>query len=76
MSVAATSARDAWAVGTREIACAARHRALEPHGWKQVPSHSPGTVSQLFGVAAASARSAWAVGSYLLNGQDKRLILH
>lgn len=32
------------------------------HGWKQVPSHSPGTTSQLFGVAAASANNAWAVG--------------
>lgn len=71
--VAATSARNAWAVGTYNI--------REPHGskdltliehwngrsWKRVASPNPRTSSAgtgLRGVSASSASNAWAVGTY------------
>jgi hypothetical protein len=80
--VAATSASNAWAVGTsisvpREIS---KTLILDWNGktWKQVPSPSPSSDNiVLFGVAATSTRDSWAVGGY---GQDftshKALILH
>jgi hypothetical protein len=72
--VAATSARNAWAVGTGSTG-----KTLIMHwngaAWKTVPSPSPGpsgSYDALYGVAATSAGNAWAVGS--ANG--KTLILH
>jgi hypothetical protein len=63
--VAATSAGNAWAVGSF-TAGKGFTRTLIVHwsgtAWKQVPSPGP-LGSSLKGVAALSARSAWAVGS-------------
>jgi hypothetical protein len=72
--VAATSARNAWAVGF--TGSGLHPQALIVHwngtAWKRVASPSPKD-SVLSGVAAASARSAWAVGR---TGSGKTLILH
>jgi hypothetical protein len=85
--VAATSARNAWAVGyyfTVRGSAAALHTLVEHWNgstWARVPSPSPGgTVTQalLNGVAATSARNAWAVGNYYNNTAevDQTLIEH
>lgn len=59
--VAATSARNAWAVGGTNGG-----KTLIAHwngtAWKRVPSPSP-PGAQLHGVAATSATNAWAVGN-------------
>jgi hypothetical protein len=67
--VAATSASNAWAVGTYSHNGAGRTLILHWNGstWKTVPSPSPGGrtgESVLTGVAASAACSAWAVGFY------------
>jgi hypothetical protein len=66
--VAATSASNAWAVGSS----GAKPLIVRWNGtaWKQVPSPAPAN-STLSGVAATSATSAWAVGS---TGTGKSLI--
>jgi hypothetical protein len=66
--VAATSARNAWAVGRTSSATL----ILRWNGrvWKRVPSPAGGA---LFGVAATSARNAWAVGT--TNSEQQTLIL-
>jgi hypothetical protein len=60
--VAATSATNAWAVGTT-----GRGRTFIVHWngskWVRVPSPSPGYGAVLIGVAATSAKNAWAVGT-------------
>src|SRR5262249_45657258 len=63
--VAATSASNAWAVGSYGTSNS-RTLILHWNGttWKQVPSPSPGGGSYLAGVAATSASNAWAVGYY------------
>jgi hypothetical protein len=73
--VAATSASNAWAVGT-----GINGKTLIVHwngtAWKTVPSPSPGangSYDALYGVAATSASNAWAVGSA---SSGKTLILH
>jgi alpha-tubulin suppressor-like RCC1 family protein len=77
--VAATSARNAWAVGCAGdcFGTAANPRTLILHwngsAWKRLPSPSPAGGSLLTGITAASARSAWAVGSTRASG--KTLIL-
>lgn len=57
-SVAATSARNAWAVGNQND-----HKALIEHwngsAWKIVPT---GIIGELMGVVAISPRDVWAVG--------------
>jgi hypothetical protein len=60
--VAATSARNAWAVGESPTSGAFETLILRWNGtaWKQVPS--PGPAGNLLSVAATSARNAWAVG--------------
>jgi hypothetical protein len=59
--VAATSARDAWAVGfTGSKTLILRWNGVR---WTRVPSPSPGATASLAGVAVTSARSAWAVGT-------------
>jgi hypothetical protein len=68
--VAATSASNAWAVGSTD---SGKTLILHWNGkaWKRVPSPSPGG-SSLAGVAATSARNAWAVGA---TGTGRTLIL-
>ena len=67
-AVAATSVRNAWAVGGGPRTVILRWNGK---AWRRVPSPNP-TAGILEGVAAASARSAWAVGS--IGGHT--LILH
>src|SRR5579862_7495566 len=58
--VAATSARNAWAVGSAGVKTLIVH--WNGTAWKRVPSPSPAAGGGLDGVAATSARDAWAVG--------------
>jgi hypothetical protein len=70
--VAATSARDAWAVGSSNTSRSGLILHWNGKTWKQVRCPAP-RGSFLNAVAATSARSAWAVGS----GSDGGgLILH
>ena len=72
--VAATSACDAWAVGSSFGGIGFGGVALIEHSngrsWKVMRSPNPagvpklGGVAELYGVAATSPRDAWAVGSY------------
>lgn len=64
--VAATSARNAWAVGCSHCSgVSSRPLILHWNGatWAQVPSATSGNGDQLASVAAGSARDVWAVGS-------------
>lgn len=64
-AVAATSATDAWAVGTSQPGARALPFAVHWNGttWTQVATPAPGSVANAFnGVAATSANDAWAVG--------------
>jgi hypothetical protein len=81
--VAATSASDAWAVGTEEIpgvspTSGSYTMILHWNGtaWKQAPSPNPycATCDSLYGVTATSASNAWAVGT--LNSDAEAVILH
>jgi hypothetical protein len=67
-AVAASSARNAWAVGYAGADPALATSTLTVHWngktWKRVPSPSPGKQGELSGVAVLSAHLAWAVGSY------------
>ena len=84
LSVAATSATNAWAVG--EYAGSHVEQTLIEHwngtAWKQVPSPNPATgglgFNELTGVAATSATNAWAVGDYINNSDTavQTLIAH
>jgi hypothetical protein len=76
--VTATSASNAWAVGTEDIpgvsATSGSYTMIlhwNGKAWKQVPSPNPfcATCDSLFGVAATSARSAWAVGTLNSGGE-------
>jgi hypothetical protein len=64
LAVAATSASNAWAVGTGT----GKTLILRWNGttWKRVSSSSPATPASLSGVAALSACSAWAAGGGLI----------
>jgi hypothetical protein len=71
VGVAATSATNAWAVGTECTMCGGSQEGedtLIVHwngtAWTQVPSPnpSPAGFNDLFGVAATSSANAWAVG--------------
>jgi hypothetical protein len=75
--VAATSATNVWAVGFSSTPTADQTLILHWDGaaWTQVPSPSPGSSSDLFGVGATSPANAWAVGSTLQGGVDQTLIL-
>jgi hypothetical protein len=69
ISVAATSASNAWAVGSYPSNAGGNLTLIERWNgtkWTQVPSPSPGGTrgSVLSGVAAVSATDAWAVGQY------------
>src|SRR5262245_61291535 len=82
--VAATSAGNAWAVGSYATAGGAaltQTLVVRWNGtrWTQVPSPSPGGTAnpdRLAGVAATSASDAWAVGSYSTGGGFRTLTLH
>ncbi len=72
--VAATSSRNAWAVGTPINGSEIQH--WNGSAWKIQPSPNPG--SGLFGVAATSSTNIWAVGTYF-NGTanvNQTLALH
>jgi len=60
--VAATSARNAWAVG--QAVSSGKTIILHWNGatWTRVPSPTPAGGTGLYAVAATSARNAWAVG--------------
>lgn len=82
-SVSATSADDAWAVGSYRNDATLAGETLILHwdgtSWSQVPSPNPTTDSYLTGVSADSATDAWAVGnSYkrIRNGAFDTLILY
>jgi hypothetical protein len=66
--VVATSASNAWAVGSYRVPVNAKVAlALHWDGstWVQVPTPNPsGTLDQLSAVGASSASNVWAVGSY------------
>jgi len=79
--VAATSASNAWAVGSYTTGSGFRTLTLHWNGttWKQVPSPNSGTASDantLSGVAAIAASDAWAVGSYTTGSGFRTLTLH
>lgn len=83
-SVAATSARDAWAVGSYDTGSGAKTLIEHWNGtaWRIVPSPNPAsggqfTTNALTGVVALSATNAWAVGFYEKRSTDFRtLVLH
>jgi hypothetical protein len=74
---AATSAGNAWAVGTYNTGTSQKTFIARWNGttWTQVPSPSPGPEPFLFGVAAASANAAWAVGAYNAGSVTSTLIV-
>ena len=81
LSVAATSATNAWAVGFRFGGQA--NRTLIEHwngtSWRQVKSLSPGGVghdAELLGVTALSKNNAWAVGFFSDGALDHTLVEH
>jgi hypothetical protein len=58
--VTATSASNAWAVGSTGTKTLIVH--WNGTAWKRVPSPTPAAGGFLGGVTATSARNAWAVG--------------
>ena len=67
--VAATSASNAWAVGSTSSSTSNPKTLIvrwNGTAWMRVPSPSAGASSSLSGVAAISASDAWAVGSLIL----------
>jgi hypothetical protein len=77
-SVAATSATNAWAVGSYRNAGVDEPliERWNGHIWKVVPSPTPGTTSILTAVAAVSASNAWAVGTFFNGSAFQTLTLH
>jgi hypothetical protein len=75
--VAATSARNAWAVGTYNTSSAQRTVILHWNGraWKLVPNPSPGPEPGLSGVAATSAGNIWAVGDFVTSNNSPQQVL-
>jgi hypothetical protein len=73
--VAATSARNAWAVGasfdTRSNTLVERWNGAS---WQVVPAPDPGTSARLTSVAAVSTSRAWAVGQRVAGGVARTLI--
>jgi hypothetical protein len=67
-SVVATSAGNAWAVGSYRVPVNAKlSLALHWNGstWAQVPTPNPsGALDELSAVGGSSASNIWAVGSY------------
>jgi hypothetical protein len=83
-AVAATSASNAWAVGTSTHTFSSSQTLIahwNGSAWTRVPSPNPagtGSSSQnaLFSVAATSASNAWAVGYYSNGRTSGSLVLH
>jgi hypothetical protein len=75
VGAAATSASNAWAVGTYNTGTSQKTFIARWNGtaWKQVSSPNPDPEPSLSGVAAASASNAWAVGG--AGSAGKTLIL-
>ena len=72
--MAATSATNAWAVGSNGTTLIAHWNGT---AWKQQSSPDPGSrATFLDGVAAISATNAWAVGSYTNGRTSHTLALH
>jgi len=76
LSVAATSASSAWAIGNTLSGASTRPLILRWNGtaWTTVPNPSPAG-SYLFSVAATSAGTAWAVGRTSASASARSLIL-
>jgi hypothetical protein len=72
--VAATSASNAWAVGSTGAGTLILH--WNGTKWTHVASPSPGMNAGLGGVSAASAANAWAVGAFYNGSLQRTLILH
>jgi hypothetical protein len=78
-AVAATSARNAWAVGFYFFRGAEHHTlVLHWNGTRWVHQRTPvqGDSSSLFGVGASSAGSVWAVGRFNTGGPSRSAALH
>ncbi len=77
-AVAATAARDAWAVGEIVAGTGIQTLILHWNGskWARVASPSPGTASELFAVSATSAANVWAVGEVTAGTTEQTLVLH
>jgi hypothetical protein len=60
--VAATSARNAWAVGQATVSGKTIILHWDGTAWRRVPSPTPKGGGALYAVAATSSRNAWAVG--------------
>jgi hypothetical protein len=79
-AVAATSATNAWAVGSFEPPNGGSQTLIEHWdgtSWTQVASPSPGDGDELTAVAATSATNAWAVGRFFsAEGVSQTLIEH
>jgi hypothetical protein len=76
---AATSASNAWAVGTYSTGTSGKTFIAHWNGtaWKQVPSPSPGSIgSFLRGVTATSASNVWAVGDFGNGGPSQVFAIH
>jgi hypothetical protein len=79
VAVRATSATNAWAVGSyHNSSDVSQTLILHWNGttWTQVASPSPAQSSSLTSVAATSAGDAWAVGFYYTGTADQSMILH
>jgi hypothetical protein len=79
--VAASSPRDALAVGTVDAMVGSGQRTLALHWngkkWSQVASPNPGSRNdELSGVAVSSGKNAWAVGSSGDSAGSRTLVLH
>ena len=81
-AVAATSTKDAWAVGSSNQGSTAPQTLVEHWNgtsWSVIPSPNPGSSSfnKLMGVTALSSSNAWAVGYYQNNsGSVSTLVEH
>jgi len=82
-AVAATSASDAWAVGTRNVPCTSGQSYVQQWkdwapgiaSWLWVQTPSPDYI-WLYGVAATSASNVWAVGWIAADHGSSTFILH
>jgi hypothetical protein len=79
LGVAATSTKDAWAVGFNLNSVNYQTEILHWNGstWKHVTSPDPSTTENiLYAVKATSSSNVWAVGFYLTGGQEHTLVTH
>jgi hypothetical protein len=77
--VAATSASNAWAVGSYANATTGGTQTLIEHWngstWKHVSSPNPARINILSGVAATSASNVWAVGFYVHHNEVSQTLI-